>query len=204
MSFPKALFPAFIIGASFSLLVSAAQAQQVKVEVENLEVQLQQSPDIEFSGTKEKKWDAKEWLEIEVTFKALSADRNAEFIDELEFQYYVFFKGQKAAQPQVYTRSINVTNIPVDETAYAIAFLAPATMEKAFGKGKSINVRDAWVAVEIKSRGATVGGEANEGKSDAWWRDGRAQRVEGEIFAKYETPFQLLWYDRHVQERRER
>ncbi|MEM9478132.1 MAG: Amuc_1102 family pilus-like protein [Verrucomicrobiota bacterium] len=196
--------PIRIAAALFALLVTAAQAQQVKVEVAALEVQLQQSPDIEFSGPKDKKWDPKSWLEMEVAFTAQSSDRNAEFIEELEFVYYVYFDGAKDAQTKVYTRSVKVTNIPQGEGSFTIAYMTPQTLEAAYGKGKAPNERDVWVAVEVRSSGALVGGKASEKESTRWWQSGQAQRVEGSIFAKHETPFQFLWYDRHVQEKRDR
>jgi len=197
-----AVFGALILG-----LPASARAQQgqgpVKVEVSNIEVSLQKTPRLTVEGgTKEKRDTQREWLEVEVEFKA-DMQGTDDYINELEFSYHIYFKSD-AKVTRIYTATVTHINVPKDETTFSSVYVSPTTLGKIFGKDKKVNPGDVWVAVEVKSQGATVGGKANQKESTAWWKSQNATRVEGMLLNKSQTPFAFLWWDRYPEVKAQR
>ncbi len=188
-------------------LPDTAQAQEgqgpIQVKVGKIEVALQKTPRITVEGgTKEKRDTQREWLEIEVEFEAQMKGKD-DYINELEFAYSVYFdNGDKARA--IYTASVTHINIPKDETTFSSIYVSPTVLGKIFGKDKTVNPKDVWVAVEIKSQGALKGGDTNHKSSPPWWQSANAARMDGMLLNKSQTPFAFLWWDRYPEVRAQR
>lgn len=184
-----------------------ADAQQgaVKVDVGKIEVSTPFTPRFTLDGKSAKKRDdQKAWLEVEVVFKA-DMKAQDDYIDEIQFDFFVYFDAPaKDGQRKLYTATVNQINVPKDEELYSVVYVSPTSLGKIFGKDKTINPNDVWVAVEVKSKGALVGGDATKEKAKKWWQSPSVARVTDVLLNKAQTPFAPLWWDRYPEIRSSR
>lgn len=187
-----------LLGASLIAASSNAQAQAVKVDKPKIEVTIQKTPRFSADGPKAKRDTQKQWVEVEVEFKADIADPKADFIDQLEIRYYITLPPKTGEPRKVYTLTVNHVNIPKDEVVYSVAYMSPITIAKIMGKDKVPGKADVEVAVEIRSQGAVVNGDATAKATSKWWTTMPA--AEGLVLPKSKTPFAPLWLDRYAEE----
>ena len=181
--------------------LGSAQAQgptQVQAKVADVKVIMQKTPVFTAAGVEMKK-DGKlrEWLEVEIEFETRS-DAKVGVIPELMVQYYLAVKG---ASQQILTDSFTYTNVIDKEPAYAVVYVSPTGLTRVNGEMGKFKAADvvAWGA-EVLFNGRVVGSFSSSGGE--WWTAAQAQRVSGLLVAKEDTPFRLLWIDRHLEVKR--
>ena len=197
----KYFAPVSAISAVIMALVIApdvAQAQAIKVDIKDVNVETMPTPQFSYDGETKKLPSAREWVEIEVEFEAESEDRNAEFIDDIEFTYYVALTGKEGGVMLV--QEVVHVNVPVKSEIFSNVFISPATIQKITGsEANSASIVGA-VAVEVRYKGAPVAREVTDKESTNWWQT--MQRTEGMLLSKRETPFAILWTDRYAEEKK--
>jgi hypothetical protein len=179
--------------------VAFAQAQtgptQVAVQISDMKVIMQKTPVFNALGVEAKK-DGKlrEWLEIELEFETRS-DSKVGVVPELLVQYYLAVKG---ATPQIITDSFTYTNVVDKEPAFAVVYVSPTGLTRLNGEMGKFKATDvvAWGA-EVLFNGRVVGQFSSGGKD--WWTSAPQPRVPGLLMAKEDTPYRLLWIDRHLE-----
>jgi len=171
---------------------------QVLAKVNDMKVIMQKTPVFTAAGVEMKK-DGKlrEWLELEIEFETKS-DSKVGVVPEIIVQYFVAVKG---VTPQILSDSFTYTNVIDKEPAYAVVYVSPAGLTSVNGEMGKFKVSDvvAWGA-EVLFNGRVVGTFSNS--APEWWTKAPQPRVAGLLMAKEDTPFRLLWIDRHLEVKR--
>jgi hypothetical protein len=181
--------------------LGVAQAQgptQVQAKIADMKVIIQKTPVFTAAGVEMKKEGRlREWLEAEIEFETKS-DSKLGVIPEVMVQYYLAVKG---VTPQILTDSYTYTNVIDKETSYAVVYVSPAGLTRVNGEMGGFKMTDvaAWGA-EILFNGRVVASYSNSGGD--WWTSAPQQRVTGLLLPKENTPFNLLWIDRHLEVKR--
>lgn len=181
--------------------LAMAQAQgptQVQAKIADMKVIIQKTPVFTAAGVEMKKEGRlREWLEAEIEFETKS-DSKLGVIPEVMVQYYLAVKG---VTPQILTDSYTYTNVIDKETSYAVVYVSPAGLTRVNGEMGGFKMTDvaAWGA-EILFNGRVVASYSNSGGD--WWTSAPQQRVTGLLLPKENTPFNLLWIDRHLEVKR--
>ncbi|MEM7144960.1 MAG: Amuc_1102 family pilus-like protein [Verrucomicrobiota bacterium] len=180
-----------VVGVVAMFARSEAMAQdQVKVEVEDISIEIVETP--EYSTSESKKLPKKqEWVEIEVIFQPEGRTESG-IVENLEFSYYVMLGDEKT---MLYEK-INHVNMLLDEATASVVYIAPSTILGLFGREASASKAVAAVAVEIRHNGALVGGDATLEPSSRWWQT--KTQTPGKLKKKSDTPFAPLWWDRYA------
>jgi len=166
------------------------------VKIDKPTVEMALTPEYEYSGAGKKKVPkSREWLEIEFPFKT-NARSATGYVDTLTFQYYLMVQ-TAAGTAQMLSDSFVYNNIPDDEEVYSIIYISPTVLARlAGGKDKfAANNLVGW-GVEVLHNGRVIAEAAQP--SGRWWQE--RQGTPGLILKKSQTPFSMLWIDRHVSE----
>jgi hypothetical protein len=169
---------------------SASAQDQVKVDVEDITIEIIKTPEYGTSETK-KLPRKREWVEIEVIFKPEGRTETG-MIDKLEFSYFIMLGDEKT---MLYEK-INHVNMILDESTGSVVYIAPTTVYSLFGREASASKAVAAVAVEIRYNGALVGGDATLKPETRWWQT--KTQTPGLLLKKSETPYAPLWWDRYA------
>ncbi len=189
-----------IILTPLILLFSTAFVSAQKATILNITRVAAKSPDFEVgSGIKEPKSERKDWIQIDVSFK-ISSDSREDFIEAVEFRFFVLPKSAQPKYKKLYTATINHVDLLQGQTLHSSVFLSPNSLARIYGKGKKPNPRDLMVAVEVHS-GDLIGGDATDSKSSKWWRNKEAPTDTSMLRPKSKTPFAYLWYDSYAETR---
>lgn len=181
-----------VVGMMLFLVPDRAMAQdQVKVDVDDIKIDLVNTPEYNYAGDTKKLPKSKEWVEVEVEFKVEGKTEN-DVAEALEFTYYVMM-GDKET---MLTEKITHVNVPLDEDIYSVMYISPTTIQKMFGKEVSVSGAVAGVAIEVRHNGALVGGDATVDPSSRWWQS--KTQTPGMLRRKSDTPFAPLWWDRYA------
>ncbi len=170
---------------------------QVEAEVEDAEIIMQNSPDIEASDVKEKRSPrTRQWLEIEVPFELKSNSRIG-IVPEITMKFYIAVRGA-GSSGYVLTDSFTYANIPDDETVYSILYVSPSSLARIAGGFDQFDDGDvaSW-GVELLFNGERIDGASSTGRD--WWSSFAGTRINGFLLPKEKTPFSVLWVDRHVE-----
>ena len=120
-----------------------------------------------------------DWWRVVVDFETAP-----DWLDELEFTYYVYMKDQSNKGAEVVFRgTVTYVNVPKGRHQSDM-FLHPSTLAR-MGNAEQ-------VAVVVKSRGAVVGTESTA-KTPNWWE--RFPPVDGVLLNRSQTPFAFIDYD---------
>ncbi|MBU6300578.1 MAG: hypothetical protein KGS60_03425 [Verrucomicrobia bacterium] len=179
-------------------LAMAQGPTQVQAKIADMKVIIQKTPVFTAAGVEMKKEGRlREWLEAEIEFETKS-DSKLGVIPEVMVQYYLAVKG---VTPQILTDSYTYTNVIDKETSYAVVYVSPAGLTRVNGEMGGFKMTDvaAWGA-EILFNGRVVASYSNSGGD--WWTSAPQQRVTGLLLPKENTPFNLLWIDRHLEVKR--
>ena len=182
-----------LVIASISLAPVEAVAQQVKVDVKDINVETMQTPQFAYDGESKKLPSAKEWVEIEVEFEAEGTFKDG-FVPELEFTFYVVMDDE--AKTMLVER-VTYVNILQKEEIFANVFVSPTTVMKLTGSEATSSSVVAGVAVEIRFQGALVGGDTTQKSGGSWWQT--RPQTAGMLLRKSRTPFAILWTDRYAE-----
>jgi len=175
--------------------VAQNRVQIKNVEIADIEIDTQQTPELTYSGPKLKKTPRnRDWIEIDVEFEVEGKSEN-KYVDELLFKYYLVLDDKKKT---MVTADVIHVNVPLDEKIYSSVYLSPSTLEKLLRK-KNFSKNDIkGYAVEVIYRGKTMGGDASN-KSSKWWES--REQTTGLLLPKSRTPFAPLWWDRYAEEK---
>lgn len=204
---------AFVLaGLSQSVFAQDAPAAKKEklVEIKDIKIAVQKTPDFAMKGsTTDKRWKAKDWLEIEPEFKTLRSptDKKAEVIPELTFKYYVFLNSSSKENARILTAEVVHTNVPIDEVTHSVVYISPSSILRVTGKPEGNMTLVSAYAVEVTKGGEVVGffskmgGSSYDNPADPkgkWWENKAAPQQEPALLSKPNTPFAPLWGDFHA------
>lgn len=199
MRLHSGLLAAIAVLNVFATGVQAQDAPTVKVDVKDMKVQQQQSPQIPANNVTDKRWRPKNWMEIDLAFDAKKApvpgDRNP-YIESLDIKFYVALNKQTADGKYILlTASATFLNIMSKETSHAMMFAPPQALSRLLEKTDFSNAdAKAW-GVEINHNGQLVGGYSSQG-GKFWETSANNFAVtDGVLLPKAKTPFSVLWGD---------
>lgn len=123
----------------------------------------------------------KEWFQIITQY-----DTEPEWLDEVDFTYYVLVKSKDPKAPPQMLFKGDVTYLNVERGKHrSDMFLHPSTLAR-FGEVQA-------VGVEVKIQGRVVGRESKPASNDTWWD--RLPPREGLVLNRLQTPFAMLSFD---------
>ncbi|WP_395737732.1 Amuc_1102 family pilus-like protein [Prosthecobacter sp.] len=202
-----------------SLLVTGAvQAQApatgeklpgVKVRVKGVEVEEQQTPMLQASNVKMKRWNPKNWIEIDVEFDIKlpeSAGGRKGTYGGMTMNLYVVLQHMTKESPpkrEVLTGTLELLDIPADEPCHALAYISPATLKSIFQKDFVTASSDiqGW-GVEFIAEGQVVATKSSipmkSGKP--WWEENKDAfaMMPNMVLNKMQTPFAAVFGDYDV------
>lgn len=204
----SSLLSALLLGVC--ILPSALVAQTGLVELDRPKFDDLPSPEI--NVVKNKKFKAKDWLEVEMKFKVKMDPRKfkEDFVDKVTVKWYVAVKVQVDGKEKVrlLEKEVNYVNVPVDEDLYASVYLSPAAVKRISGGDRAAKSIVEAVGGEIRINGSEAlkksGFFTTLSKSKgAWWEE-LSPYNKIPLRNKNETPFKFLWWDRYpeIEERR--
>ncbi|MDB6007035.1 MAG: hypothetical protein JWR15_4022 [Prosthecobacter sp.] len=201
-----------------SLLVSSAlQAQapatgeklpDVKVRIKNVQVEEQQTPQLNVSNIKMKRWTPKNWIEFDVEFDiklpAEAGGRKGSY-SGMQLNIYAALqemtKEAAGGKPKriVLQGTLDLLDIPADEPCHALGYISPAMMKSITQKDSvtaSVDIQG-W-GVEIIVDGKVIAAKASVGKT-AWWENKDIYQImQGTVLNKMQTPFAAVFGDYDV------
>lgn len=205
--------PISLILASL-LLANVVQAQapatgeklpDVKVRIKNVQVEEQQTPQLNVSNIKMKRWTPKNWIEFDVEFDIkLPADAGGRKGSYPGMQLNIYAALQvmsKEATPKriVLQGTLDLLDIPADEPCHALGYIAPAMMKALTQKDTvtaSVDIQG-W-GVEIVVDGKVIAAKSSIGKT-AWWEKKESFDImQGMVLNKMQTPFAAVFGDYDV------
>lgn len=183
---------------------TSALSQQVKVTADKPEFDDLPSPELA-GNTGKKKWNPKDWLEVEVKLKLEAKPEPKDgYVDNLQIRWFVAVEDPIGKGFFLLEKDVTYVNIPVDEEIYASVYLAPSTIKRLTG-GERAGKSAIWgVAGEVTYNGSKVA-EFSSKPTKEWWRSPKLARTEKfPLMSKSDTPFKFLWWDRYLQEQESR
>jgi hypothetical protein len=196
------------------LLSSALQAQApaagekmpaVKVKIKNVEVEEQQTPQLNVSNIKMKRWTPKNWIELDVEFDIelpKSAGGRKGTYTGLQLNIYVALQHMSKETPprrEVLTATLDLIDVPAGEPCHALAYISPATLKTIFEKDNVTASSDiqGW-GVEFVAEGKVLVAKSSVGKT-AWWENKETFSImQGLLLNKMQTPFAAVFGDYDV------
>lgn len=167
-------------------LVSAgpAWAQRGDFEITKVQPAVVKTPEYQVSPSAANRTRSKEWLEVEVQFRA-----EPEFTDELTFKYYILLLDK------LLVGEVTHINIPQARELYSVMYVPPRNIERIL-EGRPLTaatIKD--VGVQILNRGALVAEKSFKSNQMQWWQT--MQQVPGMVVNKNDSPFAPLNWDRY-------
>jgi len=193
----RPLFVSILVAGSTALY--AQEAPTVKVKTDDVKSTAIQTPNISAPNIPAKPFRPRNWLELDTTFETTKAIKPGEspYVDQLEFKYYIALnKTDKSGKYMMLTATVIYTNIPLKDKVHALAFVSPASLERALEKKDFTNGDIKAVGVDINFGGQTVGGKSTSGKF--WDKLDSFNVIDGAILPKSKTPYAPLWGDYDV------
>jgi hypothetical protein len=191
--------------AVLSLFSSSAQAQG-KGEVGNLTFDNIPSPEVQ-SG-KQKAFKPKDWLEVEAGMKLPAANAEQKkigFINEVTVKWYIAVKNPDGKGVIKLAKTINHINVPIDEEVFTSVYMSPSSLKRLTGTDKASKSAVEAVGIEVLVNGEKIA-QGSVKQKDGWWNAGSLsdQSDKFPLLNKDETPFQMLWWDRYAEIKREK
>ena len=189
-----------VTSAVLFVIAATAHAQdakkEIKVDLVDMKVEQQFTPQITAVNVVDKRWTPKVWLEAQLNFKSTIATAlggRLGTLPAIEVKYFIGLSGVKPREgkPVILTGSITYKDVPSGDV-HALAYVTPASLKRLLQKdnGGKGDV-SAW-AVEISVGGTVVGGKSSGGK---WWEPAEKFSYEEVIISKDKTPFAPFWGD---------
>ncbi len=211
--FKKTLI-ASLIGLSFTVLHAQApkvQITDVKLEVDKPDFEDLKSPDFS-ANTKSKKWNQKEWLEMEVKFVIEDVKPKIpkdETLPELTVKWFVVAQDPNNKGKYVrLTKEVKHVNIPIGEDIYTSVYISPSGVRRLSGGGDAASKRlifgvggEIYFNGKLKaiftSKNDTV--KVGKEKKPFWYSPALSDSKGVQLHDKNETPFKFLWWDRYAE-----
>jgi hypothetical protein len=195
--------------ALFALAASLTHGQDsppAKIEIKDLKLEAQQTPQIQAGNVVDKKWKPKTWLEIAMEL-AVKLPRDIGGRDgslaAMEVKYYIALnQTTKEGKTVVVTGTVAYKDIPSGES-HTLAFIAPSTLKRLLQKDNGGKTDVKAFGVEVNVGGALLAGKSSTGSQ--WWLDPQTKAPsdklayeDGGVISKAKTPFAPFWGDYDV------
>jgi hypothetical protein len=177
------LIPLLVAGAFVYHAAAQAPLGPGAVAISKIEPAGVKTPEYSITGGPQKRSKVQTWLEIEVEFETKPED-----IGELKFDYMV------AIDKTLVTGSVTHVSIPKGRDHFSVMYIAPRTLEKIIGSGKTLtaaNIGNVWITISTPDGVKLV--------EKGYPKDApppNAARMAG-LLNKQETPFAPLFFDRY-------
>ena len=200
------LLTIFAFSALAALSANGQTAPLAKIEIKDLKLESQQTPQMQAPNLVDKKWKPKTWLEVSMELDvklAPAAGGRDGSLPALEVKYYVALNQMsKDGKTIVLTGSVNYQNIPAGE-CHTLAFIAPSTLKRILQKDNGGKTDVKAVGVEVLLGGTLATGKSTIGGQ--WWLDPQTKAPsdkmafeDGGVISKAKTPFAPFWGDYDV------
>ncbi|MES2982403.1 MAG: Amuc_1102 family pilus-like protein [Verrucomicrobiota bacterium] len=185
---------------------SSANAQAYKAEPSKPTFEDLPSPS--FSGTKQKDFKPKDWLEIEASFKLqMAPEPPSKTAEKVMVKWYIAVEHpDKPGAYLLLTKEITHVNVPLNEDIFSSVYLSPASIKRLTGKDRAAKSIINLVGYEVLVNGEKVAQETSSSKV-GWWNTASDKISRSEtvpLLNKSETPFANMWWDRYAEIEAER
>ncbi len=178
---------ALLWGALWQAPSASAQAAKTGYEVTAIVPALVDTPDYNYSGDKKPTTRPRQWLEVEVEFRA-----DAELTEELTFKYYILLNNKA-----LFVGEASHVNIMKGKDLRSVVYIAPNTLDRLMlGKGFNESMITN-IGVEVLKQGQLVAGKSLKDARGPWWQT--MPQTAGFVLSKSATPFAPLDYDRYAE-----
>ncbi len=172
---------ALVFGLSQPL---SAQGRSTGYEITKISVEVVDTPDIQFSGSKKRTPPPGKWLEVEAEFSA-----EPEFTEELTFKYYV------QLNKTVFVGEVTHVDIAAGKGLNSVMYISPRSISRIM-EGKNLTATSIErISVEITKQGALQAFGPWKNEKSGWWTTSPQQ--PGYLRNKSESPFAPLYWDRY-------
>jgi hypothetical protein len=174
-----------LAGLTFIFDADAQQRAPNIVRIRDLDADKVKTPIYRVSNAPQGR--TREWLKIETEY-----DTAPDWIDELDFEYYVLVRDKEGDREYILFRG-DVTYVNVERTASSASrhmsamYLHPSTLAR-YGDVERM-------AVLIKYKGRLVGMESEPESNARWWE--QLTPVRGLLLNRMETPFAMINFDNY-------
>lgn len=151
------------------------------IKLGKVEPSFASTPEYQITGGQNKRYKLGKWFEMEIAYDTLN-----ELIPELTFKFTAL------AEKRLFDGEVTYVNIAKGKDHYAVMYISPKALDKITG-GKALTpttIENVWV--EVFYNGQSIG--------KAQFKAGNppnAQRENGIVLNKSQTPFAPLFYDRY-------
>jgi len=192
----------FFTCGAVCLVASAVCAQEPKPEIKlarvEMQIESQPTPQIQATNVKDKRWRPKNWLEVQVDFKATIArslgGREGTY-PSIEVKYFLALAGKKNKDGKqiVITGTIPYKDV-ANEECHTLAFVSPAALKRLLEKENGGKADISLFGCEITAGSEVLGGKSSTGGK--WWEAASDKMALEEVLvSKDKTPFATLWGD---------
>ncbi len=194
------------VSAFAAVSANGQETPAAKIEIKDLKLEAQQTPQIQAANIVDKKWKPKTWLEVsmelEVKLPRDSGGRDGS-LAAMEVKYYLALnQTTKEGKAIVLTGSVSYQNIPSGES-HTLAFVAPSVLKRLLQKDNGGKTDVKGFGVEVLVGGALLAGKSSTGSQ--WWLDPKTKAPsemfayeDGGVVSKAKTPFAPFWGDYDV------
>lgn len=194
----------FVIAVSTALaVISVGSAFGQAAKVVGEKPVFDDLPSPQFSGTKDKGFKPKDWLEMETKLKvSLSPEPASKTSEKVTVKWYVAVKNpEKPGTMLLLTKEVEHVNVPLEEDIYSSVYLSPGSIKLLTGSDKGGKAAVEYVGYEVLVNGEKKLEETQKGKP-GWWnaasdKISRSEKVP--LLNKAETPFANMWWDRYAE-----
>ena len=192
---------AIALAATVPLAGTAVAQEKFKAEIRKIDVDSTKTPDFNVSsGVKMIRSKPEDWIQVDVTFN-IDSNSKSDFVDSLELKFYVLPKSAQKDFLKLYSTTVKHVDVLKQKDLHSAVYFSPTSLARMYGKGRTTNPNDLWVAVEMYAGGELVGGEVTDGKSSEWWRRKDVPQDTSMLRPKSKTPFSVLFYDAFAETR---
>ena len=171
---------------------------EIRLSTVEMNLESQNTPQIQAVNVKDKRWKPKSWLEVQVDFKTQIArtlgGREGTY-PSIDIKYFLAVSGKKDKDGKqvVLSSTISYKDVPNGD-CHALAFVTPATLKRLLEKENGGKADIAQFGCEITAGGKVIGGKSSTGGK--WWEQ-NADKIstEDSLLPKDKTPFSVLWGD---------
>lgn len=187
----------------------SAEDGQHRVKILKLTSLVQETPQFQVAGVKDKRIKPRHWLELEAELE-VETTAKSKFIPAITAHWFAVVKDKAHNnEPVRLTGRVEFTDIRTkDRKIHISAYIGPDVLEKLTGANRPGESDIEGIALKIEGNGIVTDGkhaaglvEATAEKKSRWWDTWGKKTLPGAILAKSKTPFAILWTDRYPAEK---
>lgn len=202
-----------VVGMLF--LVSGLDAEvKHRVKVKELKVLVQQTPQFQIAGPKEKRIIPRYWMEIEAELEVETVKKRGviPFISELQASWYAVIKDELGGKdlPVMLKGSSQYKLVKTTEGKVLLsAYIEPDVLESLTGKKRPSESDLMAFAVVVsgtdvesdEKKAKNLFKAEGDGEKTKWWESWKREVRDNFIVPKSKTPFAPLWADLYPSEK---